>query len=222
MELPKSWSGVTIATFQKCYTITKLNKGTDDMSILNRDIQIIATLADVKVSEVEKMKAIEFDEAKRQVAFIYGVPEETKIPLEFDLRGTHYKSQIFFEGLEVEQIADIKSLRLKGGQIIDHTSLAWSEETKDDSIYNMHKFLACVCIPENEKGEYVYGGNAEVAEIFLQHLTMDIAYPLQLFFSNVGSSFSTSIQTYFLKQHRKNLKNLKREMGKFKKEEMVS
>lgn len=142
--------------------------------------------------------------------------------MEFDLQGKHYKSQIFFEGLSVTQRRDISSLRLKAGQIIDYTTLVWDEETQDDSIYNMHNLLACVCVPLNDDGKYVYSGYTNIAPVFLQHMPMSIAYPLYLFFCNVGKNFSTAIQTYFLKKSRKNLEKLKKELKELQREETVS
>lgn len=225
MKLPKGFNEVTISAFHKCFAITNLYKGkTDLISVTDRDVKVVATLAKVPFEEVEALKGNQFDEYKAQVAFIYGTPKNEKLPIEFDCSGKHYKSRIFFEEwknfspLHRKDLGTV--LKMKGGQIIDYTDLRWGEESDSDYIYNMHKLLACVCVPAGEDGKYTYNGYLDTAEEFLQHLTMDIAYPLMLFFSNVGTSYYQNIRIYFQNQLKQNLKTLKKTVSQ--KEETAS
>lgn len=218
-KLPKDWSEVTVGTYQKLVTVYKLHKKEAVPGELDR--QFISILSNLAISEIEKFKMGEINEMKKRVAWAYVDIPETKLPLEFDHNGKHYKVVIYSDGLTGRQHKDMLTIGDKGNQVVDYTNLRWNIIGSDENIHHMHTLLACNCIPKNDKGEYEYKGYTEVAEEFLS-LRMTVAFPLYLFFSNVGMSFSRSLQTYSLKKTLKNLKNLKKELRSLQKEQTIS
>lgn len=199
MKVPKSWSEVTIATFYKYHAAVKF-KRTDEPP-LETEIRILSALTGQDFKAIEAMKVTEIKEQISQLAFIGTLPSK-RLPLEFKLDGRKWKANIF-------------QTDMTGGQFIDYSAISERvKRDKEDIIYSMHEFLACFCIPEDDKGEFVYQGYTKTAQVIEEKMTIDMAYPFFVFFSNVLKKLYPRIQDYLNKQTKKNLKTLKKQINK--------
>lgn len=192
MEIPKGWPDVSIDTYLKCFTIEKMRK--EDEPPHETKIKTIAVLTGHDIKVIEDMKMTDFYELDEKLSWRNTLPKE-RLPLEFKFDNREWKAIVFQH-------------EMTAGQFVDYSSiLDKANKAKEDTVYHMHEFLATFIVPKGEK----YAGYTKHSELFYDKMTMDIAYPFFVFFSNVLTRLSPHIQRYFLKQTKKNLKELRKQ-----------
>lgn len=193
MNIPKSWSEVTIKQFLDTYSISTSKVITDP---LERSLHTISAMAGITYKEVEALPITKIHEYNAQLSFLSELPSE-RLPLSFTLDGTKYKAMIFHN-------------EMTAAQFIDYCSVC--KATGEDLIYSMHKLLACFCVPRTRRlpAEYKYDGYTEQAEIFYNKMPVSMAYPFYVFFCKVAENLLPVMEDYFRNKTLKNLKEAKK------------
>lgn len=195
--MPTGWNKITVGNFIQLIQIqsAKYEHGID------MDINTIALLTERTIDEVNDMNLIELKKEVAKLRFMEVLPKE-KIQSAFYLKGQMYDVVLDMTKLTGAQVVDIQHFFEKG---------------KDNPITQSHNLLACLCRRRNWMllpGKYDGKRQSEVAEDIFLHLTMDIAYPILLFFSKVGAVLLPDIQNYLIfrvEKMRKRVEELIRE-----------
>ncbi len=191
-----SWSKITLKKYYELHTIARLIKDPVELNI-----RLLACYREVDRSEIEKLTIKELTKALSEIAFLKELPTQTKLPIRIRCAGEVYKPNILTD-------------EMIGGQFIDFTSIC-KDEKPEDSVYHIHELLGAMCTKRQWQMtppfiKYEYHGYEKTAEIFHDHMTMDVAYPFYLFFCNVLINLQKPMLDY-------SQKNLKREIHKAKK-----
>lgn len=191
MKLSKNWSEVTIRQYQAL----ALLKQDDPIEYL---VNVIAILARVPVEEVEALSLEQLKKFSAQTIFLNRLPDSEKIATKVRINGLHYKLNLGVQDLSF-------------GQYIDQKTIA-----KLDHIENMHKFLAVRLIPMERKYFVVWREGAykgiDHAQELQDNLTMDVAYPIFVFFLNVWQKLVPGIQDYLINKSRSQTEILRKQI----------
>lgn len=173
MKLPNDWSEITIKDFVFINSIIK-----DQTYVaFDKEIDLLCYFSKLTIEEVESLPIERFKEYVKKIQFLFTFPSE-KIQDSFIVNGKIYRY-------------DLKKPIQTAGQYIDLMSFT---KKPDEIVDNIHNILAVLCI---EEGENYHGEkHKEVAESFYNHLTMDVVYPLCLFFCNVWKNLIPVIGDY--------------------------
>jgi hypothetical protein len=179
MKLPKSWKEITIKQFVECQGIL-LDTNVD---IIEREVMYLSTLSGETIDTIESLPLNKIKEYVKAMEFLKTLPEGKdweKLPKYFRLKGRTF----YF---------DYDITKIRGGQYVDFMSFM-----KQDTVSNMHNLLACVCVPSRFilfKGKYDGERHRETAQLFYERMTMDIAYPIVVFFCKVFQHLIPSIHS---------------------------
>jgi hypothetical protein len=86
--------------------------------------------------------------------------------------------------------------KLTADQYIDVTSFCKDEK---NIVGNIHNILAAICVEKNWIGKskkYDGANHKEVADLFLNHMKIDTAYPIMLFFCKYFKELADNILIY--------------------------
>lgn len=185
MRLPTSWGQITINQYlalKDCY-----EPGQD---AIEQQIRILSILTGKPDHEIEALPIDRFKAMVTQVAFIEKLPEMKVLPKTVTING-------------VRHLVNLKVTDLTGGQYIDLMTLT---RDKDKVTENMASILAVFVTPMQKKWwrwkKAPYDGlkHREVAANIGKHLTMDIAYPVAVFFCKLLQNSMDAIKEYSIKQ----------------------
>lgn len=186
MKLPSSWSDITIKQFNEVSAILQ-SETFDD---LNKNIYLISILCNASTNKVEELSPVEFIKIAGELGKLILSPHPTKIPQEFTIKGVKYK----YNALRPIETA---------GQYISLMDLGKKENNPSQ---NFHKILAVLCEPE-ETQDY-----KERVKIFYDNLTMDIVFPLSVFFSLTYPKLIQATQDCLMKEAKKEMIALRMEV----------
>lgn len=189
------WKDVTIKKYYELHTISRMIKDPVDLNI-----RMLACYRGVDNKTIEKLTVKELASALQEIAFLKELPENLKLSTTFRCNGNVYKAIILTEGMT-------------GGQFIDFTSIC-KDEKPENTIYHMHELLACMCIKREWFLKYEYQGWEKTADVFHDHLTMDIAYPFYVFFCNVLTNLQQPMLDYSLGQAKRAMRKAKKILKK--------
>jgi hypothetical protein len=99
--------------------------------------------------------------------------------------------------------------KLKASQYIDATSFCKDEA---NIINNIHNILAAICVEKTWYGKvkkYDGANHKEVADLFLNHMKIEQAYPIMLFFCRYYKELADNILTYLELEAEKALAKVK-------------
>lgn len=178
MKLPKGWHEVTIKQY------LGINDLIIDQSIdmIDKQVRVIAELTGRSIDEIEQLDLSEFKSMCSQTSFLYEKPSD-RLTGSFIIDGVKY---IFYPTKPIRKAKDF----------IDLSHLT---KDKDHILDNIHKIMAVFCKPETEQDFN------ERAEIFLQKLTIDKAYPIAVFFWTVFQKLSPIIQNSLIQTNQKRM-----------------
>lgn len=190
------WSNITIKKYYELHTISKMIKDPVDLNI-----RMLACYRDVDPKEIEKLTVKQLGVALKDIEFLKELPSQSRLPLQFRCNGSVYKAIILTEGMT-------------GGQFIDFTSIG-KDEKPEDRIYQMHELLGAMCIKREWTVKppfikYEYKGYEKTAEVFHDHMTMDVAYPFYLFFCSVLTNLQQPMLDYSLDLAKREMKKVKK------------
>jgi len=169
-----NWSDIKLSQYQKIVEIANT-----DLPNFNKEMELVGYLFGIADADLLNMPLEKFKHYSKKLDFLQDV-YEGDMQKEFTINGVEY-----VVGWELQ--------KKTAGQFID-----LSELTKDPDLINdnLHKILAVICLPKGAK----YDGNiTERANIFREHLTMDIVYPISGFFLTILKSSLPIIQDYLNK-----------------------
>ena len=169
----RNYFDLTIKEYLKIKTISELE--TDETQ---RDIKLYAALTGM---DLDKVKQLSVDEISK-VNQILAVQDNKRVRLKVKVNGKRFK----FIWREQEMTAD---------QFIDATFFC----SKDDQEQNMHNILASFAVECNWYGKskpYNGSNHQQVAQIFYEHMKLQDAYPLLLFFCNYYKELSHATLIY--------------------------
>jgi len=92
---------------------------------------------------------------------------------------------------------------MTGAQFIDYSTVC-KDVPKEETVYHIHELLGCFC------SEKEYKGYTEVAEVFYEKMTMDIAYPYYVFFCNVLTNLLPAMESYLKQETKKQMEKVKK------------
>lgn len=197
MKLPTGWHEITIDSFLRYYTASQ-NKFED---IIDQEVAIIAALTGSPQSEVEKMTAGQLLEAVKKLDYLKKLPD-SKYPIRFKCNGKEYKAVVTFNEMRADQFMNFSDML---------------KNTKpEDYIYKMGSLISCM-VYEKKRGVFFEDGKVKFnkweyygpKDEFDKHLTMDVAYPIYLFFCKCLDKLPAAIRNYLEKEMKK-LKNTKK------------
>ena len=182
---------ITISQFIKCKTIAELE--TDP---LNRNIKLLAELTNKTFDEVESMPIDKLKLALKSFSEIENLNPNARVKMDFKVNGRRFK-------------CIWQTQKLTAAQYIDTTSFCKDEAS---IINNIHNILAAICVEKTWYGKVKkYDGvnHKEVADLFLNHMKIEVAYPIMLFFCRYYKELADNILIYLEQEAEKALAKVK-------------
>lgn len=166
MRIPQSWKDITIRQF---LAANEALQATYDDKV-DQSIALVSAVTGASEKDILSLPRKELIQIVEQLSFLNTVDSiSTKWPKWFMIQGRLFKP--------VQKLDN-----LTAGQYID--LMAFSKEPME----NIHKVLATLCLPCTwylKAKKYDGAKHQEIAQFFLDNLTMDIAYPIAVFFCKV-------------------------------------
>lgn len=169
---------ITIGQFLKCKTIADL-----EPDLINRNIKLLAELSGKTFDEVESMPIEQLTNALKDFNKFELLNTDAKVKMDFKVNGRRFK-------------CIWQTQKLTAAQYIDATSFCKDEK---NIVANIHNILASICVEKNWLGKvkkYDGANHKEVADLFYNHLKIDVAYPIMLFFCKYFKELGDNILTY--------------------------
>jgi len=188
--IPKGWHEVTVNQFRRIDEIQKSERE-------NKEIEIFMVLCDLDDMAIDNIALTELNDIAEKTAWAKTLPEQTKIPqwVKVDGKLFHVEHRIN---------------KIKAGQYIDLKTYM-----KQPVNENLHKILTCFILPCDKKGnplKYSADTIEELSEFFDTKMTVDIAYPLALFFCNLYPRLIEATQDYTEGKLSRQMKSLLKEL----------
>jgi len=175
LKIPTDWSDITIGQFQEVYAINKL----PNSLVLEKDIKIISIVTGVEESIIGNIDINDYSTIMERLSFMLNLPNDKGLKTEFKFEGKKYNLQINVNKLKLSQYIDIEML----------------SKSQDEIIYNMHKILSVFM--SDSKG-YDTDEMLKRADVIKQHMTIDMAYPVVVFFYLNYTNLLKGMQDYLM------------------------
>jgi len=160
--IPDGWKDITIGQFQKINTLLKDEK----MDEITKNLELVCILSGIDLEELLEIKQTEYFNICNLLTFIQDQVEQKRVD-----EWTHNKIKYKFDH-------DITNYNVAQFFDIDHLS-------RDNDSNNLHLLMAIFFREVDKKGNiktYTQDGLKDRAEIFKEHMPIDITYTAQLFF----------------------------------------
>jgi len=200
IELPSSWSEVTVEQFAALQNVMKH----DDLHEYEKNVAIISIMSGWSEAEVKKLSLKSYTNVMRSLAFLSSAVEG-KLQKYMMANGKKYRIE-----------SDVE--KLTGGQYI---TLMHLMKDQDKVMDNMADILALFCIPSKKTwfgwkdGTYNSEQHNEVAAD-MKKAKMDVVYPLTAFFFESYKNYARSMQVYLAMMAKDNLKEAKKKLKRMK------
>ena len=177
-----NYAKLTIKQFLKCKQISEL-----ESDPIDKNIKLLSEVTGKPIEYFENLPLGELKDNLYKLAQIESLHENSKVHMKFKIKGKR------FEVIWREQ-------ELTAAQYIDVCAF-----TKDPEqiLYNIHNILASICVERTWYGKRLkYDGakHKDIAELFYNHMTIEQAYPIMLFFCRYYEALAESIETYLSKE----------------------
>lgn len=169
MNIIDSWSKLTIGKWQEAIALKDIR-----LDGFEASVELLKTLSDLTIKDIHALTLVEFNNYSSRLNFL-NTECDSKLVDSFTIQGQKFDVNWRLESRTA-------------GQFIDLTSL-----TKDPELINqnLHYILSVLCLPKGEA--YTTETFEERAKLFKEHLTMDIALPMSVFFYKVLAESLPSI-----------------------------
>jgi len=168
-----------IKIYQGLYHAIKLGDNNEVRTAYN----VMSVLTGKSVAEYRRMKWTDF--LKEQEGVI--IPDITSFPdefvKEFECEGEKFYVNQYVTDWNTEQFISMSTLTKEKDSIVD----------------NLHSILATLCYKEKDEDINMTEFNRR-AEMFREHLEVDIAYPIGFFFALLSAKLSEVTQSYSIKK----------------------
>tara|TARA_R100000951_G_scaffold66916_1_gene56490 strand:+ start:929 stop:1705 length:777 start_codon:yes stop_codon:yes gene_type:complete len=200
IELPSSWSEVTVEQFAALQNVLKH----EDLQQYEKNVAIISIMSGWSESDARKVSLKSYTKIMKSLAFLSS-EVEGKLQKYMMVNGTKYRIES-----DVEQ--------LTGGQYITLMHLMNDQEKVME---NMAEILALFCIPSTKKWfgwkDGIYDSDKHMAVAAeMKDAKMDVVYPLSAFFFESYKSFASSMQVYSAMMAKRKLKEAKNQLKRIK------
>jgi len=177
-----------IGQFQKIFELK------DDKDSLDYKIKAVSILTGKSQEEIEDLPIDDFKALANSIVSLDKISDKL-----------HFTTKVY--GIKFEAMLTAK-------QATTAEAIELSSFTKDEQtiIKNLHKLMAIFYKPKSKWFglKKVNMSRSECAELFKEHMDIEIAYPLAVFFLKSLENFSPIIQGYLEKK----MKEIQREMKK--------
>ena len=190
MNIIDSWDKLTISKWQEAISLIGIR-----IDGFEGSIELLKTLSDLSTEQIHALTLVEFNSYLSKLNFL-NTECNTKVVDNFTIDGVKY-------------LVNWKVETKTAGQFIDLTTL-----TKDPELINqnLHYIMAVICLPKGEK--YSSETFEDRANIFKDKLTMDIVFPLSVFFYKVLNDSLPNIVNSLNEEVMKMKEKLESEMNK--------
>jgi hypothetical protein len=177
---------MNIKTYQGLYNAIKLGDNNEIRTAYN----VMSVLTGKPISEYKRMKWTDFLKEQEGVT----IPDISSFPdawvTEFEVKGEKFFVNQYLTDWNTEQFISMSSLTKEKEAIVD----------------NLHLILATLCYKEKDEDVQMTEFNRR-AELFREHLDVDVAYPIGFFFALLLLSLSQAIQSSSTKKKKRKKKN---------------
>jgi hypothetical protein len=177
---------MNIKTYQGLYNAIKLGDNNEIRTAYN----VMSVLTGKPISEYKRMKWTDFLKEQEGVT----IPDISSFPdawvTEFEVQGERFFVNQYLTDWNTEQFISMSSLTKEKEAIVD----------------NLHLILATLCYKEKDEDISMTEFNRR-AELFREHLDVDVAYPIGFFFALLLLSLSQHIQSSSTKKKKPKKKN---------------
>jgi hypothetical protein len=200
IELPSSWSEVTVEQFAALQNVMKH----DDLHEYEKNVAIISIMSGWSEAAVKELSLKSYTNVMKSLAFLSSAVEG-KLQKYMMANGTKYRIE-----------SDVE--KLTGGQYI---TLMHLMKDQDKVMDNMADILALFCIPSKKTwfgwkdGTYDSEKHSEVAAD-MKKAKMDVVYPLTAFFFESYKNYARSMQVYLAMMAKTNLKEAEKKLKRMK------
>lgn len=206
MKVPTKWSEIRLKQYIEISEISQV-----DMDELDKNAKILSVLTGESEETIMALDLNELKAAIKAIQFIYTQPKTSGVRTSIRIKGNR-----FYINNNVRE--------LTGGEYITFTSLL---KDKSQVTINLPHILALFFKPINLLGSYrrkCYTKNnsgvliqkldsyTKTAELIRDNLTMDVVMELSAFFLQSYELSIKTTQDYLIKQTKKNMKMLAKEM----------
>jgi hypothetical protein len=179
---------MNIKTYQGLYHAIKLGDNNEIRTAYN----VMSVLTGKPISEYKRMKWTDFLKEQEGVT----IPDISSFPdawvTEFEVKGERFFVNQYLTDWNTEQFISMSSLTKEKEAIVD----------------NLHLILATLCYKEKDEDISMTEFNRR-AELFREHLDVDVAYPIGFFFALLLLSLSQHIQSSSTKKRKRKKKSRK-------------
>jgi hypothetical protein len=180
VELPASWKDVTIKQFIELAKVKAKSEDEIDMTV-----EIISVMSGLERQKIAQLGLSDLKKLFTALTFLDSpIPDQCQQRIK--VKGVVYYSDFTIENFTAGQYIDLKHF-IKG----------------DDVIANIHNILAIFFLPVGKK--YNEKPHAEVAEDFLNEVSISVAYPVALFFWSLCAAWMEHIADSLQKQSHETL-----------------
>ena len=179
---------MNIKQYQELYNAIKLGENNEIRTAYN----VMSVLTGKPISEYRRMKWTDFLKEQEGVT----IPDISSFPdawvTEFEVKGERFFVNQYLTDWNTEQFISMSSLTKEKEAIVD----------------NLHLILATLCYKEKDEDVQMTEFNRR-AELFREHLDVDVAYPIGFFFALLLLSLSEAIQSSSTKKKKSKKKSRK-------------
>jgi hypothetical protein len=180
---------MNIKTYQELYNAIKLGDNNEIRTAYN----VMSVLTGKPISEYKRMKWTDFLKEQEGVT----IPDISSFPdawvTEFEVQGERFFVNQYLTDWNTEQFISMSSLTKEKEAIVD----------------NLHLILATMCYKDKDEDIQMTEFNRR-AELFREHLDVDVAYPIGFFFALLLVSLSQATQSSSTKKKTKKKKSKSR------------
>lgn len=190
-----NYSKLTIKQFLNCKRITE-----SISDPIDKNVRLLAEISGRSVDEIESLPLGKLKDQLKELSNIESLTEAKKLKLKFKLKGQRF--EIIW-----------KQQELTAAQYIDVNHFAKDHES---IVYNIHNILAAITVKRTWYGKRLkYDGTThkDTAELFLNHMTIEQAYPIMLFFCKYYEELANNILTYLSGQAVEIMKEVEKTFG---------
>lgn len=186
MKAPNRWSEIKIHQFYELRALLEMR----DLPNIDKNVQLLSVLTGKPIDVIEDLT---FNQIASHIA---GISFVDKMPKAAAKRYIFVRGCIFKVHLDPSKITP--------AQFID---LSMFTKDANTIIENIHNILAVICTPVFRK----YNGKSHKkrADLFVEHLDVETAYGIALFFCRLINAFLPAISDYLEQTAREQIANLK-------------
>jgi len=196
MKLPKDWSQINIGQW-----IDLLPSSMKGLNEVEKTTHTLSVLSGLSKAEVRKTSLVDVKKYNEKLKFLSEPLPQGKHKTKFKVNGVKYE-------------VVVNANRLSGGQYM-RTQTLLKDLSKDPETIdkNLHLILANICAPMQRKGlRYVIKTEYDIQQVakdFYEGLTVDVAYPIIVFFCGLSKHLTPVMQDYLIKENNKIAETLK-------------